>query len=255
MKYPTLIQLLLLLAPAARTQPDLHPKIAPHSGFHSKIAPDSGVYVRLKTGSVLYSDFVRLQHLKPAEKFLILDKDRRIPIEKVDRYKSSSGTFVTVPGSSGTDIYRTEQEGPRISLYSGLAKESSVLDDRTPTRSLFFRKTGETTMTPLALSCLQQAMADNPSSLHQLQTATRLKYTGLAILLTSAIVEGFGISKSFRKKDAPVPPPPIMYRAPPQHYFSASPLMYIGGGGLIAGFVLVGRAHHHFRKALDVYNQ
>jgi hypothetical protein len=245
LKYSTFILLLLLLAPAARTQPDLHPEIAPGPGF----------YVRLKNGQTLYSSFVRLRHPTPAEKYLALDNNQQIPIEKVHRYKSSYGTFVTVPGSSGTDIYRAEREGPRISLYSGLAKEPSALDDRTPTRSLFFRKTGETIMTPLALPCLKQAMADNPSSLHQLQTATRLKYTGLAILLTSAIVEGFGISQSFRKRAATVPPPPIMYRAPPQHYFSASPLLYIGGGGLIAGFVLVLSGHRHFKRTFEIYNQ
>ena len=73
-------------------------------------------------------------------------------------------------------------------------------------------------MTPLALPCLKQAMADNPSSLHQLQT-------------------------------------PDHVPGSPQHYFSASPLLYIGGGGLIAGFVLVLSGHRHFRKAFDVYNQ
>jgi len=222
-------------------------------------APGSEFYVRLKDGQTRYSSFVHLKHSNPAEKYLALDNNRHIPIGQVDRYRTPYGTYLTVPDSTGTNIYRIQQEGRRLSLYSRLAEKISDMDNHTSTRSLFFRKTGETTMTPAAMTCLQQAMADNPASLHQLQKATRLKHIGLGIVVASAIVEGLGVYQSTRKKidpihlqpDSPLPPPHLL----PKPYYTVSPLLFIGGEGLLAGFVVLLNAHHHVKKALDIYNQ
>ena len=138
-------------------------------------------YTVLKDGQKIYSNHLRLRINATAGQYLVLDSNRHIPIEDVDRFRSGLGTFVTVPGSAGTDIYRIEREGPKISLYSKLFIDPNAVNDSgyTPTREFFFRKAEQEKMKIATAASLTAALADNPASLHQISIAKTTTRVGI----------------------------------------------------------------------------
>ncbi len=119
--------------------------LTPPDAVNPSPAPDSACYIQLKNGQNLYSRHVRLKSTDTSDTYLYLDNDRHIPIGQVIRYRSPAGSFIPIPGSSGTDIYRVEREGPKISLYSRLLidPDHSLDSGYTPTRLFYFRKPGQ----------------------------------------------------------------------------------------------------------------
>lgn len=226
---------------------------------------DSACYTLLKNGQKIYSRHLGLRRTSTADQYLLLDNNRQIPIEDVDRYHSPQGSFVTLPGSAGTDIYRVEREGPKISLYSKLFIDPYHLSDSgyTPTREFFFRKTEQEKMRPVTLPGLREAMADNPASLHQFDVARTHFTAGVATFIASVLVEGIGIyltakGHTYQQTTQPTFPPGYPQVPPIQSTVTShpvSPLIYIGGGGMIAGIVLSFGANHYGMKAIDIYNQ
>lgn len=237
---------------------------------------DSANYTLLKNGQKIYSDHLRLRHTPTADQYLTLDNNRQIPIEEVDRFHSSQGTFVTIPGSAGTDIYRVEREGAKISLYSKLFIDPYHLNDSgyTPTRQFFFRKAEQEKMKAVTIPGLRDAMADNPASLHQIDVARTNLTVGLTTSVVSALLEFVGFyltAKGHSHQETVQPtypttypvtypffPPPTQQLPPLQTTVTThpvSPLVYIGGGGIIGGLILAFGAPHHALKAFDIYNQ
>src|SRR5882757_3291633 len=79
---------------------------------------DSACFVLLRDSQKIYSGSLQLKYTNTADKYIELGDHRQIPIEKVSRFRSGTGTYITIPGSAGTDIYKVEREGSKISLYS-----------------------------------------------------------------------------------------------------------------------------------------
>jgi hypothetical protein len=236
----------------------------------SQLRPkDSTYYAQLKTGQTLFSTYVRVHYTAAAEKYLTLDQDRTIPMEEVDRFYSPRGLFVTVPGSAGTDIYRQELDGPKISLFSRVTYDpnASTYDPATHTESYgsysrkeFFRKPGQVQMHPITYASLTKALSDNPASLQQLRIAKTKVYTGLALFAASLIVEGIGVYETAKRNERH-----FVYTTSTQYpYYTTSatavsrggvsPLLFIGAGGIVTGLVLSLGAHHNEVKALNLYN-
>lgn len=227
---------------------------------------DSVNRIRLKTGEIIHSR-IRLRKNSSDEKYLLLDDDRQLFIDQVDRYSTRWETFVTVPGSAGTDIYRVEREGSRISLYSRLIIDPYRFQDSgyTPTRLFFFRKTGQEKMTPETYTGLMNAMADNPASTRQLRIMRTQMAVGGTIAVASfivAVIAALTHHPSNPKFDPPAPPqitwpymPPPSPTPPGPTRYKLSPLVPIGGAVMLGGLVFALTAHHHEYKALDIYNQ
>ncbi|MBN9380550.1 MAG: hypothetical protein J0H74_07290 [Chitinophagaceae bacterium] len=222
---------------------------------------DSNYYALLKDSQKIYSNHLQLKCTNTADKYLELDNHRQIPIEQVHRFHSRSGVFVTVPGSAGTDIYRVEREGPKISVYSRLIFDPAHQNDSgyTPTQYYYYRKTGQEKMQIVTYPGLQNAMADKPASLRELHLARSEFKLGIGITVASLFVEAFGLYESFRNRSdqTELKPPPLGQPLPPlpspSHTFS--PLVIVGAGGLAGGLVLIFGAHRHELKALDIYNR
>ena len=214
---------------------------------------DSTYFARLKNGQTVFSSTLRLRTTPAAEKYLALDQNRTIPIGEVERFHSRLGLFVTVPGSTGTDIYRVDREGPKISLFSQVVYDP---DAATPdgngsySRKEFFRKDGDVLMHPVTYSSLMNALSDNPDSQHQLHVAKAKVYTGLSLLLVSAVIEGIGIYHTARR----TAPHLDATTGAISSSHTVSPLLYVGLGGMAGGVVLILGAKHNEFRALDVYN-
>lgn len=231
---------------------------------------DSVYYARLKTGQTLFSAYVRLHSSADAEKYLALDQNRTIPIGEVDRFSSPRGLFVTVPGSAGTDIYRFELDGPKISLFSRVIYDpnASSYDPATHTESYgsysrkeFFRKPGQVQMHPVTYASLTKALSDNLASQRQLRIAKTKVYTGVALFLASTIVEGIGIYETAKKRQYHLVTttsnqyPYNTTSASVSSGHGVSPLLFIGLGGITGGLVLAFGAHHNELRALNLYNE
>lgn len=246
---------LLLGFPAKSQTATAHPK-------------DSVCYARLKPGQTLFSSSLRLRGTTGDDKYLSLDNDRKIPLAEVDRYSSPSGLFVTVPGSAGTDIYRVDREGPRLSLYSRVVYDpyAGDYDPNTQTwysgaytRKLYFRKSGEVQMHTITYASLMDALADNPESQEEVRVAKTRLVSGVGLLLASVLVEGIGLIETGRMHAAhfvtttsnqyPYTSTPTLVRGT-----GTSPLVYIGTAGFAAGAVLSFGARHKLLRAIDVYN-
>ena len=256
------VSLLLFFSLSGQAQSNTEPQTP---GITKNPSPNPPNYTVLKDGQKIYSTHLRLRRDASANKYLLLDSDQHIPIENVDRFHSVLGTFVTVPGSAGTDIYRVEREGPKISLYSKLFIDPSAVNDSgyTPTREFFFRKAEQEKMKAVTAASLTNALADNPASLRQLSIAKTTTRVGISTTLTGMIIGvigGFITVKGHSHQEIfqPTVPPGFPQFPPLQTTVTThpvSPLVYIGGGGIIGGLILIFNANHHALKAFDIYNQ
>lgn len=220
---------------------------------------DSAYFVYLKNGNRLYTSRLHLKTSSAAEQSLQLANGQDIPMDQVDRFRSRAGTFVAVPGSAGTDLYHVDQEGSRISLYSRVFIDPRRFGDSgyLPLREYYFRKEGKTTMHPVTYASLMNAMSDRPDAQRQLSLTKTDAVIGFSTLFAGFVVEAVGIGLSLHRPTVAtqVQPP---YGPPLTEYSfgsrQLSPLVFVGAGGLIAGAVFLATAHHHQRKAIDLYN-
>src|SRR5690242_12350874 len=102
-------------------------------------------YVLLSDGQKLYPSRIQLKFTRAADKYLELGDHSQIPIEQVSRFKVPEGNFVVVPGSAGSDIYKVEKEGTRISTYSRTFTDPAHASDPGyhGTVELYFRRSGQ----------------------------------------------------------------------------------------------------------------
>ncbi len=229
---------------------------------------DSPYYARLKTGQTLFSTSLRLRGSTGDDKYLSLDNGRKIPIAEVDRYSSPFGLFVTVPGSAGTDIYRVDREGPKISLFSRVVYDpnageydpnNQTYNSGAYTRKAYFRKSGEVQMHTITYTSLMNALSDSPESQLEIRIAKTQVVSGVSLLLASVLVEGIGLIETGKMHASHfVTTTSTQYPYTTNTTFvrgtGTSPLVYVGAGGFVAGIVLTFTARHKLFRAIDIYN-
>src|ERR1700691_3106776 len=79
---------------------------------------DSLYYVHLLDGTTIHSSHVRLVNSLTRGKYLLLDGNRRIPLDSARDFKGWDGTFAVGAINGYYDAFRLRNDGPRISLYS-----------------------------------------------------------------------------------------------------------------------------------------
>jgi hypothetical protein len=95
---------------------------------------------------------------------------------------------------------------------------------------------------------LKDAMADNPASLYQLQTA-RTKVKAAAITaVASFLITAIGIQATFRENSR-------RHAENPKAKGYTSPLLVAGPVMMIASITVMFTAPGHIRKAVDIYNR
>lgn len=241
---------------------------------------DSLYYVHLLDGTTLHSNTVRLVNSLTRGKYLLLDNSRRIPLDSARDFKGWQGTFAVGKIDGYDDVFRLQNEGRHISLYSKCYYGTETTwsspapgEPQTPTTiatresAWFFRKGPDGDVERVSVRNLRMAMSDNPASLAQLKVAGTNLDVSIGLLAAGAgmIVAGI-IQTHQRNTDAynkyqaatsawynnsmtnPNAPMPTL-----SHY-GLSPLFYVGSAMAVSGFIPILNMRKHLIKALEIYN-
>jgi hypothetical protein len=241
---------------------------------------DSLYYVHLLDGTTIHTNHVRLVNSLTRGKYLLLDGNRRIPLDSARDFKGWDGTFAVGAIDRYYDAFRLLDEGRRISLYSKCYYETETTwwsltpgGPQFPTtitsreNAWFFRKGADGEVERLTPHNLKIAMADNPASLAELRIAGANLSIGIGLLAAGAGTLVAGIIQTHQRNttayntyqqesaawyangmnnpNAPMPTLP--------HYV-LSPLLYVGSAMALTGFVPIFNVRKHLVGALDIYN-
>jgi hypothetical protein len=241
---------------------------------------DSLYYVHLRNGTTVYSRKVTLVNSLARGKYLLLDTNRRITLDLVRDFKGWGGTYAVGMLGGYHDVFRLQDEGRRISLYSKCYYETETVwssagpgQPETPTtittreKAWFFRKGPDGDIERVTIPNLRTAMADNAASLAQLKVAGTNLHVAIGLLAAGAGAAFAGIIVTHQRNTAayntykqesatwynnslsnPNAPMPTL-----THY-GLSPLFYVGSAMVLSGFVPILNVRRHLVKALDIYN-
>ncbi len=226
-------------------------------------------YVHLVGGDTIHSTHVKLVNSFTRGKYLLLDNNRRIPLDSAKDFKGWDGTFAVGSIDGNYDAYRLQNEGRRISLYSKCYYDTETTPSTITTRETawFFRKGLDGDIERVTIHNLRAAMADDPASLAQLKIAGTNLDIGIGLLAAGAGTAVAGIIQTHqRNTDAynnykaesaawynssltnPNTPMPTL-----PHY-GLSPMFFIGSAMALSGLIPIFNTRKHLVKALDIYN-
>jgi hypothetical protein len=230
---------------------------------------DTLYYVHLVSGETIRSTHVKLVNSFARGKYLLLDNNRRIPLDSARDFKGWDGIFAVGSIDGNYDAFRLRNEGRRISLYSKCYYETETTPSTITTRETawFFRKGLDGDIERVTIHNLRAAMTDDPRSLAQLKIAGTNLDIGIGLLAAGAGTAVAGIIQTHqRNTDAynnykaesaawytnsmtnPNTPMPTL-----PHY-GLSPLFYLGSAMALSGFIPIFNTRKHLFKALDTYN-
>jgi|SRR5580658_6090364 hypothetical protein len=241
---------------------------------------DTLYYVHLLDGTTLHSTHVRLVNSLTRGKYLLLDSNRRIPLDSARDFKGCEGTFAVGAINGYYDAFRLCDEGPRISLYSKCYYETETTWSspapgipQTPTTittresAWFFRKGPYGDVERVTIHNLTNAMADNPASLAELKVAGVNLHVSIGLFAagTATVIAGIiqttqkntdaynnfkaesatWYNNSMTNANTPMPTLP---------HYGLSPLFYVGSAMALTGLIPICNVRKHLVRALDIYN-
>ncbi|HXB35933.1 MAG TPA: hypothetical protein VNV35_21045 [Puia sp.] len=216
---------------------------------------DSLYYVHLLDGTTIHSNHVRLVNSLTRGKYLLLDGNRRIPLDSARDFKGWDGIFAVGAIDGYYDAFRLIDEGLRISLYSKCYYETETAWwSPTPEGPItsrenawFFRKGTDGEVERLTPHNLKIAMADNPASLAELRIAGIIQthQRNTAAYNTYQQESAAWYANSMNNPNAPMPTLP---------HYGLSPLFYVGSAMALTGFIPIFNVKKHLFSALDIYN-
>jgi hypothetical protein len=256
------------------------PSTVPAPGQTKRPGADSFYYVHLLDGTTLYSSKVQLINSLIHGKYLLLDSNRRISLGQARDFKGWDGNFAVGSINGVYDVFRLQNEGPRISLYSKCFYETETVWSspapgipQTPTtittreKAWFFRKGADSGIQRVTIDNLRGAMADNPASLAEVTVAGTNMHVAIGLLAAGAGATVAGIivthqrntdaftsyqkesaawyANSMTNPNAPMPTLP---------HYGLSPLFYVGSAMVLSSFIPIFGVRKHLVKALDIYN-
>jgi hypothetical protein len=242
---------------------------------------DSLYFVRLQNGTTLYSNKVKLMNSFTRGKYLLLDGDRHIPLSDAKDFKGWEGTFAVANIDGEYDVYKLQNEGRRISLYSkcyyttetifGATTPDGIVTPTTITthqKAFFFRKGVDSPIQRLTVQNLKVATADNPASTRQLKVAGTYIHVGVGLIAGGIALTTLGIISTVNHnhtltnaydqasanwcKEAQINPNTPLPALP--HYSSLGPAFYLGAAMTLSAMIPLFNVRNHVQKALDIYN-
>lgn len=215
------------------------------SVYSQSTARGTAWYVELKDSTILYSKKLSVINSFSEGEYLLLDNNKKIPMNQVIRYRSRAGEFIREKGP--VETYRIERGGPRLFVYS----RSYYYPDSTgyrEGRDYFFRKGDTEDMQAMNYKNLKDAMADNPASIYQLQAARSKVIVAGVTAAASFLVTVIGIRATSRENIRRIDGNPAAKG-------SVSPLLIAGPGMMLASITVMFTAPGHVKKAINIYNQ
>ncbi|WP_018476285.1 hypothetical protein [Pontibacter roseus] len=207
-------------------------------------------FVQLRNGEVVYAN--KLQYKSPIFKqdFFLLDDSLKYSPELVDVYQSDDGYFARVAAGNRFDSFAKRiTEGPRISKFYTTTFDYSSMGyspygygmPRANRRRIYFFSKDNGPLMTFNQDNLEQALADNASSMLLLQRHKRERFIYTAMGIAGAGLVTVGILSSSQSTTNP-------------NSFNISPVVY-GGAGLIAiPLVMQLFKKDKLTQAVEVYN-
>lgn len=211
-------------------------------------------FLQLQSGEVIYGN--RIQYKSPIFKssYFLVDDSLKYNPSMVGAFMNDEGFFARVEaGNSYDDFAKRLLDGPRIDKFYtsrttydyGYSPYSyGYGGPRSSRRRIYFFSKDDGPLYLLDYQNLEQALADNASSMALLHKYKKDKWinTGVTILggglLAAGAISSFGNSQDVNNGGQ----------------FNVSPLMYAGAGVLGAQFVINLFQKDRLTQAMEVYN-
>lgn len=207
-------------------------------------------FVKLRNGQVVYAN--KLQYKSPIFKqdFFLLDDSLKYSPEMVDVYQSDDGYFARVAAGNRFDSFAKRiLEGPRISKFYTTTIDYSAMGynpygygmPRTSRRRIYFFSKDNGPLMTFDQNNLEQALADNASSMVLLQRHKRERVISTVMGIAGAGLLTVGILSSSQSASNP-------------NSVNISPAVYAGAGLIAIPLVMNLFRKDKLTQAVEVYN-
>jgi hypothetical protein len=207
-------------------------------------------FIQLRNGQVVYAN--KLQYKSPIFKqdFFLLDDSLKYSPELVDVYQSNDGYYARVSAGNRYDSFAKRiLEGPRISKFYTTTIDYSGMGyypygygvPRTSRRRIYFFSKDNGPLMTFNQDNLEQALADNASSMLLLQRHKRERFISTAMGIAGAGLLTVGVLSSNQSSTNP-------------NSVNISPAVYAGAGLIAIPLVMQLFKKDKLTQAVEVYN-
>lgn len=207
-------------------------------------------FVKLRNGQVVYAN--KLQYKSPIFKqdFFLLDDSLKYSPEMVDVYQNDDGYFARVAAGNRFDSFAKRiLEGPRISKFYTTTIDYSAMGynpygygmPRTSRRRIYFFSKDNGPLMTFDQNNLEQALADNASSMVLLQRHKRERVISTVMGIAGAGLLTVGVLSSSQSASNP-------------NSVNISPAVYAGAGLIAIPLVMNLFRKDKLTQAVEVYN-
>jgi hypothetical protein len=207
-------------------------------------------FIQLRNGQVVYAN--KLQYKSPIFKqdFFLLDDSLRYAPELVDVYQSNDGYFARVAAGNRFDAFaKRTLEGPRISKFFTTTIDYAAMGyhpygwgmPRTNRRRIYFFSKDNGPLLMYNQQNLEQALADNASSMVLIQRHKRERITSTVMSIAGAGLLTYGLLSSSQSTSNP-------------GVVTISPAVYAGAGLIAVPLVIQLFRKDKLTQAIEVYN-
>ncbi|MBF8963331.1 hypothetical protein I0P70_08745 [Pontibacter sp. FD36] len=207
-------------------------------------------FLQLRNGQVVYGN--RVQYKSPLFKqdFFLVDDTLKYAPELVDVYQNNDGYFARVAAGNRFDAFAKRiMEGPRISKFFTTTIDYAAMGyhpygygmPRTSRRRIYFFSKDNGPLMTFNQQNLEQALADNSSSMLLIQRHKREKTISTVMGIAGAGLLTYGLLSSSQSSTNP-------------NSVSVSPAVYAGAGLIAVPLVIQLFRKDKLTQAVDVYN-
>lgn len=207
-------------------------------------------FVQLRNGQVVYAN--KLQYKSPIFKqdFFLLDDSLKYNPELVDVYQSDDGYFARVAAGNRFDSFAKRiLEGPRISKFFTTTIDYAAMGynpygfgmPHSNRRRIYFFSKDNGALMVFNQQNLEQALADNPSSMTLIQRHKRERVISTVVGIAGAGLLTYGLLSSSQSSSNP-------------NSVNISPAVYAGAGLIVVPLVIQLFRKDKLTQAVEVYN-
>ncbi|EJF09617.1 MULTISPECIES: hypothetical protein [Pontibacter] len=207
-------------------------------------------FLQLRNGQVVYGN--RVQYKSPLFKqdFFLVDDTLKYAPELVDVYQNNDGYFARVAAGNRFDAFAKRiMEGPRISKFFTTTIDYAAMGyhpygygmPRTSRRRIYFFSKDNGPLMTFNQQNLEQALADNSSSMLLIQRHKREKTISTVMGIAGAGLLTYGLLSSSQSSTNP-------------NSVNVSPAVYAGAGLIAVPLVIQLFRKDKLTQAVDVYN-
>lgn len=207
-------------------------------------------FLQLRNGQVVYGNKVQYKSPIFKQDFFLVDDTLKYSPELVDVYQNSDGYFARVAAGNRFDSFAKRiMEGPRVSKFYTTTIDYAAMGyspygygmPRTSRRRIYFFSKDNGPLMTFNQQNLEQALADNASSMVLIQRHKREKTISTVVGIAGAGLLTYGLLSSSQSSTNP-------------NSVNVSPAVYAGAGLIAVPLVIQLFRKDKLTQAVDVYN-